>query len=821
MPKSIKQKNAASLEQAAALPPINRKQATNSKKQTAAASLRQQQPVKKATAIASKKRKFQEEREEEEESDDEENLGDIAIDMRSSDEEESGDDLPEDYGNSDVEEFPELSISSDEENEESGDEFETEIQDEVEEDEEDDEDDYMAGDSLDEDDLEEELDRSQKGVAPVNALNFYCSYHLRNYRGLEKLPEIEANYDSDSSTEETENTIGNVPLEWYKDLPHIGYDIDGKRILKPATGDELEKFLASMDDPDSWKTVKSDREGKDVVLNDEELDIIRRLQEGEIPDSSYNPYEPTVEFFTSKTEMMPLSSATEPKRRFVPSKWEHKKIMKIVRAIRQGRIVPRRPKDEKPRFYNLWGDDDKPREDHIMHIAAPKMKLPEHDESYNPPEEYLPDEKEIQEWNDLDEEDRRKNYLPKKYKSLRHVPAYDRFIKERFQRCLDLYLAPRVRKNRLNVDPDSLLPKLPSPKDLQPFPTRQALSYEGHTERIRCLSVHPSGLYALSGSDDKTIRLWEVLTGRCLYLWQFDEVIHTVAWNPSNDLWLFAASIGHGKVLLISPNVLCSGEVAMTTDQFVKSGFAHQGNTEDKAIIGWEKASEEDEEKYGFKIQLQHSQVVKQITWHRKGDYFATVSPDARALAVLIHQTTKHQTQLPFRRLRGIVQKVAFHPIKPIFFVATQMYVRVYDLMQQELVKTLQPSMRWISSIDVHPGGDNVIIGSYDKRVCWFDMDLGARPYRFGIHRYHEKAVRQVSYHKRYPLFASSSDDGTIQVFHGMVYNDLLQNPLIVPVKILRGHDTKDSLGVLDIEFHPTQPWIFSSGADGTLRLWT
>lgn len=100
-------------------------------------------------------------------------------------------------------------------------------------------------------------------------------------------------------------------------------------------------------------------------------------------------------------------------------------------------------------------------------------------------------------------------------------------------------------------------------------------------------------------------------------------------------------------------------------------------------------------------------------------------------------------------------------------------------------------------------------------------------------------------YHKRYPLFASSSDDGTIQVFHGMVYNDLLQNPLIVPVKILRGHETKDALGkcesplsfstsddnkmtyvqhflgVLDIEFHPTQPWIFSSGADGTLRLWT
>lgn len=88
--------------------------------------------------------------------------------------------------------------------------------------------------------------------------------------------------------------------------------------------------------------------------------------------------------------------------------------MKIVRAIRQGRIVPRKPKDEKPQFYNLWGDDDTPHKDHIMHIAAPKMKLPEHDESYNPPAEYLPDDDEIKEWNEMDEEDRPKNYLPKK-----------------------------------------------------------------------------------------------------------------------------------------------------------------------------------------------------------------------------------------------------------------------------------------------------------------------------------------------------------------------------------------------------------------------
>lgn len=42
-----------------------------------------------------------------------------------------------------------------------------------------------------------------------------------------------------------------------------------------------------------------------------------------------------------------------------------------------------------------------------------------------------------------------------------------------------------------------------------------------------------------------------------------------------------------------------------------------------------------------------------------------------------------------------------------------------------------------------------------------------------------------------------------------------------MPVKVLKGHVTTLDLGVLDVLFHPTQPWVFSSGADGTIRLYT
>lgn len=100
-----------------------------------------------------------------------------------------------------------------------------------------------------------------------------------------------------------------------------------------------------------------------------------------------------------------------------------------------------------------------------------------------------------EEWRAQDPEDRKLEYLPQKYSSLRACPAYSKFIKERFERCLDLYLCPRQRKMRVGcfsthqriryhlilltyvgfiqvqVDPEELIPKLPKPRDLQPFPT--------------------------------------------------------------------------------------------------------------------------------------------------------------------------------------------------------------------------------------------------------------------------------------------------------------------------------------------------------------
>lgn len=218
--------------------------------------------------------------------------------------------------------------------------------------------------------------------------------------------------------------------------------------------------------------------------------------------------------------------------------------MNIVRAIRQGRILPNKPKttsSSKFQPYAIWTEG--PPSSHPPPLPAPKPPLPTNAESYNPPEEYLPSAEEQKTWEEQDPEDRERNFLPQKYRSLRLVPAYDRFIKERFSRQLDLYLAPRVQRVKLNIDPESLIPKLPSPNSLKPFPNYRSLQFRHVNSRARCISVSPDGSWIISGDEDGIVSLWEILVGREVKRWKFNGKIGALAWCPRTDIAYFAVGV--------------------------------------------------------------------------------------------------------------------------------------------------------------------------------------------------------------------------------------------------------------------------------------
>ncbi|KAL9649115.1 hypothetical protein ABK040_008492 [Willaertia magna] len=660
-------------------------------------------------------------------------------------------------------------------------------------------------------------------------------------------------HDSDDSEEDESqvNTIGNVPIEWYDEYDHIGYDRQGKKIFRKKQKDALDHLIARHDDPNYIRTVYDEVNDREVVLSNKDLQTI-------IDISVKGRYAPGFDAFREQQEYVkidsrfPMVGNSIQKKKFLPNKDEYKKISKLaLRYKRNPKTLIQEPKPEKPKVYLMWGEDGSVINgaSRISILPPPKEKLPDHTLSYRPPAEY-PD--------------------VKIYDSLRHVPVYDDFVKERFERCLDLYLAPRVKpkKEQIIEDPDSLLPQLPKPEELRPYPEIQSLIYEGHQDKVRSISVDPTGKWLASASDDGTARLWEIDTGRCRHIWQFNEPPKWIEWNPNPKLNLLAVAAGL-SVYLIKPEE-SGNEVTneLTEDLFPEKGFEDEekdqydvdNEEEEPKEENEEKASDEErdeeEEKEisgksvkgrtvklvtwkfyrseegkskrteGVMCEIIHHSVVTQVTWHTKGDYFASLAPNSYSQGILIHQISHRGSQKVFKegtKVKNASQKyirIMFHPKKPHFYVVSTRMVRIYNLAKQTLTKKLKgQKCQYVSSLAIHPSGNHVLIGGFDERMEWFDLAISSRPYK--TLRFHKRAIRAVDFHKRYPLFATSSDDCTTNVFHGMVYEDWTKETMIVPVKILKGHKKTDYLGVLDCKFHPIQPWLFTAGADSTIRLYT
>lgn len=624
----------------------------------------------------------------------------------------------------------------------------------------------------------------------------------------------------------------------------------------PEMSNIIDDFIAQCDDPNYFRTVYDKLTGKKVVLSDDDLDVINRIRKAVYPDPNYDPYEPYVDFFSNEVSIHPIMNRPEPKAAFIPSLSEKRALTKLVALIRSGKLKPYKPKkkDRNPyKFsFDLWlkeGDINDRR--HRAHIAAPKMALPGHAESYNPPPEYLLTADDVKKWESQTEEEREQFFLPQRFPNLRSVPFYKNTVRERFERCLELYMCPRQRIRKANVDPESLIPKLPRPKDLQPFPSSQSICYKGHTDIVNSVSVEPQGQFMVSGSDDCTVKFWEILTGRCWSTIKFDNPVSVVSWCPKASLSVVAVVSGKSIYLINSlvgdsginedTNIMftMTGEEPTTNGARTKTGSDGESNAssdeeEDKQKekleqkkkqpLVWTRIEKTDKEykdlyEKGLRLKLEAKANIEQFVWHAKGDYFAIVMPDAKTLSVVIGHLGRHQSQNPFRRGKHLFQRVVFHPSKSKLFAADERNVVVYDLSKKLIIKKLTSGFKTSSCMAVHPGGDNILLGSYDPRIAWFDTDLSVKPYK--TMRYHKGAIRSVCYHKKYPLFASGSDDAHVIVSHGMVYDDLTENALIVPLKILHGHEHRDIKAVTDCQFHNTLPWVFSSGADKTLRLYT
>lgn len=83
--------------------------------------------------------------------------------------------------------------------------------------------------------------------------------------------------------------MGEVPLEWYKDEDHIGYDREGGKVMKKPKADKLDALLAKNDLGQAWRTIHDEYNDEEIVLSKEEIEMLQRIRQGRFPHVEVSP----------------------------------------------------------------------------------------------------------------------------------------------------------------------------------------------------------------------------------------------------------------------------------------------------------------------------------------------------------------------------------------------------------------------------------------------------------------------------------------------------------------------------------------------------
>ena len=632
----------------------------------------------------------------------------------------------------------------------------------------------------------------------------------------------ESNSSDDSSDEEVLVRTGDVPDNWYDGMEHVGYDINSQKVMKNKEEDEVEKFIKKASDKNWWREIYDSKNNSSVYLSDKDLEIINRIRQGKMANKSVGEddyFEDDLPY-----QIHPMSNQIPSKKKFGFSRNEQKTINRLVYLYKNGLMPMEKPKKTPPKLYDIWEFEDQ--NDLSQYrpgfgYQIPKRDLPENDESYNP-------------------KDNKENGI------LRRIPRYDNLIEEELERCCDLFLSARTIRKKLDLKENDILPDLPKPEELRPFPTKECMVYKGHESSIRDICCDPNGNVLISADNGNLVFFWDIMTGKIITKFDLKEKVRNININKflklviictETHIFFFLPKYLEKKykeeiLILIKekiyPKINANKKVKSEENKDNKETKENNITINDSFVWHIPKPGSK-KEKQGVLFYLKWTQgVIKNLVWHNKGDYFATLSKNAQGKTqVYIHSLTKMTHQLPISHIKGNANCISFHPNKPYFIVATNSNIFIYNLQKQELSRKFISNLNTINKISLHKNGNDLIAGDKSGKVAWFQLELSSKPFK--LMDYHQDKIKSVEFNNNFPLFLSCSRNGKLVVYYGKVNEEELIDPLIVPLKVLKinNNEKKDEeKNVIKNNlftcacFHPKQIWIFSGGEDGKIRMW-
>jgi WD40 repeat protein len=238
----------------------------------------------------------------------------------------------------------------------------------------------------------------------------------------------------------------------------------------------------------------------------------------------------------------------------------------------------------------------------------------------------------------------------------------------------------------------------------------------GHADAVTAVAITPDGAQAISGSADKTLKVWDLKSGRdVLTLTGHRSSVTAVTVTPdgalaisgSNDWKLRIWALKAGQVRTLSGHKGRVTAVAVTPD-----GTQAISGSYDKTLKVWD---------------LKTGQEVRTLSGHEGRITTVALTPDgAQAISGSDDNTLK-----------------------------------IWDLKTGQVVRTLSGHKRRVTAVAVMPDGAQAISGSLDRTLKVWDLKIGQEVPRL---RGHRAGVRGVAVTSDGLHVISGSNDHTLRV---------------------------------------------------------
>ncbi|KAG0221419.1 hypothetical protein BGX31_009911 [Mortierella sp. GBA43] len=328
-------------------------------------------------------------------------------------------------------------------------------------------------------------------------------------------------------------------------------------------------------------------------------------------------------------------------------------------------------------------------------------------------------------------------------------------------------------------------------------------THHGHHKDIHGVAFSTNGLM-VSGSSDKTARLWDIETGSCIRtLIGHTDCVYGVAFSLRGDLVATGGGNCDKTVRLwdvgsgACQHIMSGHRGPIWSIIFSPNGLQVTSGSGDKTLRLWDV-----ETGTLHSILSGHERTVISVAYSPQGHLIASASNDS---SVRLWDVESGTCQKVLHGHSGSIKVVAFSPQGNLILSADKgKSVRLWDVKTGSCQSVFSGCNEWVSSVVFSPERNQIAFIGNDKTVRFWN--LGAT-YSRRSDMYHGGSIITVAASSTRYLAVTGGNDKTLRLWD-MRTEAYLQS--------LSGH----SKCISGVAFSPTGDQVASGSYDKTVRLW-